>query len=103
MTATLKTFFCPDPAAPLAGQAGFAAASQVKGLPKAAMPGLASALATALEDIFAVPLGPLLDAGWKKVAALEDARKSTLADPAAKALVPLLDHKITSTHRPHDD
>jgi hypothetical protein len=107
MTATLKTFFCADPAAPLAGQAGFeavfATASQVKGLPKAAAPGLASAFATALEDVFAVPLGPLLEAGWKKVAALEDARKSTLADPAAKALVPLLDHRITSTHRPHVD
>ncbi|MDQ0464965.1 hypothetical protein QO010_002749 [Caulobacter ginsengisoli] len=107
MTATLKTFFCPDPAAPLAGQAGFEAvfeqASQVSGLPKAAAPGLASAFATALEDVFALPLGPLLEAAWGKLAALEDARTSTLADPSLSALAPLLDHKITSTHRPHVD
>jgi hypothetical protein len=107
MTVTLKTFFCPDPTAPLAGQAGFEPiykmAGQVSGLPKAAVPGLTGAFDTALGDVFALPLGPLLESAWSKVAALADARARTLADPTASALTPLLDHKITSSHRPHID
>ena len=62
--------------------------------------GLAGAFNTALEQVMAVQIGDILLNSWSKVGVLNEALQSTRADPASVVIVPLLDHKVTSSHAP---
>lgn len=105
---TLKTFFCEDPAAPVADGceldlARKAVEEACAALPGPAREGAVKALAGALDEVFHVGLGEVLEASWGKLAGLQDALAATRADPAKVARVPLLDHKVTSKHAPYID
>jgi hypothetical protein len=56
-----------------------------------------SLTATSLLD---VDLGEVLGAGWTRYAALRDAGRRSLADPATDEVVPLHTHRVTSTREP---
>jgi len=100
----LKALFCDDPLRPLAETVDLApcleAVDKAGGAAKAALPGLRKAFQESIDDVMAVELGEVLDASWKKVAAVRDAIKATRDKPGTTAVVPLLDHRITSTHEP---
>jgi hypothetical protein len=105
---TLKAFFCDDEGQPVAdcldaGSLLAAANEAASGLPRAALPGLAKAMDGALEGLFTPRLDDILGRSWTKVQAVADALKATAADPAALAVVPLLDHAVTSKHSPKID
>jgi hypothetical protein len=71
--------------------------------PGGAPPGLEAAVRAALDEALKIDLGQVLRGGWAKATALQAALEATAADPAALAVVPLLDHSITSKHSPHID
>jgi hypothetical protein len=105
---TLKAFFCDDEGKPVAdcldaGSLIAAANEAASGLPRAALPGLAKAMDGALEGLFTPRLDDILARSWGKLQAVSDALKATATDPAALAVVPLLDHAITSKHTPKID
>jgi hypothetical protein len=72
-------------------------------LPDAATSQLVETFKTALDGLFAIGLGDVLATSWSKVSALGDALEATRKTPGTTALVPLLDHKVTSAHKPHID
>jgi hypothetical protein len=105
---TLKAFFCDDTGKPLVDcldpAAVIAAAEGAAGnLPRASLPGLQKAVGGALDGLFEPRLEDILQRSWGKVAAVDEALKATRDDPAGLAVVPLLDHRITSRHAPHID
>lgn len=107
-TATLKYFFCDDADQPIASACDLQAAHKALAAAAGAVPapmrgGLTAALATAIDDVFQVPLGDVLGASWKKAAALKDGIDATRGDPSKVVVVPLMDHKVTSKHQPHVD
>ncbi len=72
-------------------------------LPRAVLPGLRTAFGGAVDGLFEPRLDDILQRSWGKLQAVQEAIRHTAADPAAIAVVPLLDHRITSTHAPHID
>ncbi len=101
---SLKSIFCVDVAQPVGSQpefskvlAGLKAAAAV---PAVSQEGLTGAFNTALEQVMAVQIGEILLASWSKLGALNEAMKSTGADPTSVVILPLLDHKVSSTHAP---
>lgn len=104
--ATLKLFFCEDAAQPIAcdlDMAHQAMAEASKSIPAPLRGGLTTALASAIDEVFQVPLGAVLDASWKKAAIVKDGLEATLTDPNKVVVVPLVDHKVSSKHQPHVD
>lgn len=104
---SLKAFFTEDETRPIADllspDAPGDLLKSVAGLPPALLPGASKALSAALDGLFDISLGSVLQASWQGLAAVRDALKLTREDAEAKVLVPLLDHKITSSHKPHID
>jgi len=105
---TLKHFFASDASKPIAGELDLkpvmaAVAGATAALPAQAMTQISDGLQSAFDSILAVNAGDVLQASWGKVMAVRDAILATRKDPAATALVPLLDHKITSKHSPQID
>ncbi|MBI3675698.1 MAG: hypothetical protein HY243_03680 [Proteobacteria bacterium] len=105
---TLKDMFATDPSKPIADQADIGALLSVVTAATAVLPPavgstIVAAFRQALDEVLQLNLGDVLQASWGKAAALRDAILATLKDPESVALVPLLDHKITSTHKPHID
>lgn len=104
---SLKAFFTEDESRPIADLLSDDAPADllksVAGLPPALLPGAAKAVSGALDGLFDISLGSVLQASWQSIAAVKDALKTTRDDAEAKVLVPLLDHKITSSHKPHID
>ncbi len=105
---TLKNFFVADAAKPVADQINLAAVTAAvtavtAALPPAAGAKIADAFHSALDEIFSVGLGDVLQASWGTLAALGDAMLATRKDPNSMVIVPLLDHKIASKHQPHID
>jgi hypothetical protein len=103
-THSLKTIFCVDVTKPVGAEpefskvlAGLKAAATV---PAASQEGLASAFNTALEQVMAVQIGDILLNSWSRLGALNEALQSTRVDPDSTVIVPLLDHKVTSSHAP---
>ena len=103
-TLQLKALFCEDPLRPLAESVDLGpcleAVDKAGGAARAALPGLRKAFQDSIDDVMAVELGEVLDASWKKVGAVAEAMKATREKPGATAVVPLLDHRITSNHEP---
>jgi len=102
---TLKSFFCADPARPIARELDLAAAMKAveaagADLPRAAMPRLAGAFESAFDEMFDVDLSGLIESSWRKLKSLDEAFKASAADPLAVSIVPLLDHTIASTPAP---
>lgn len=97
---TLKSFFADGETLPLHG------AQMLEGL-KAKLPGggeaLAAALEHAIEEVFQVQLGDVLQSSWERVDGLSEALKDSLDDPGGVAIIPLVDHAVTSTHSPRID
>ena len=87
------------PIGPLLAAVGQAGAA----LPAGSPPGLETALRAALDEALHIDLNGVVTAAWGKVGALTTAIKATRADPESLAVVPLLDHAITSHHTPHID
>ncbi len=104
---TLKSFFSEDETRPVADLLDRHAVAEIlrsaAAIPAAVLPGVTKALEGALEGFFDIKLGPVLQASWQTLGAIDGAIKATKADAQAKVYVPLLDHKITSTHKPHVD
>ncbi len=105
---TLKSFFATDIAKPIAGDLDLAPVMAVVASATAALPASAGAqisdgVRSALDGILSVSAGDILQASWGKVAGVRDAILATRKDPGLTAIVPLLDHKITSKHSPHID
>lgn len=105
---TLKTFFCDDPTAAIYGHCDTTAAEKavdaaMKTLPKPLQSSQRGAVRNALDEVFNVPLGDVLQASWKKLTGVQEALEATRLDPAKVVFVPLLEHKITSKHQPHID
>lgn len=105
---TLKSIFCADPDAPIADllatdEAREALAEACKAAPAPLRAGLEKALTGSLDALFDVGLGSVLQASWSKLDVLRKAFEATLADPAKIVHVPLLDHKVASTHTPSID
>lgn len=105
---TLKSFFCADPDAPIAdscemGLARKAIDEACKSVPAPARAGLIKALAASLDEMFGVGIGSVLESSWGKLEVLKSTLEATRADPDKIAHVPLLDHKVTTTHQPHID
>lgn len=103
-THSLKTIFCLDVSKPVGAEpefskvlAGLKAAAAV---PAASQEGLTGAFNTALEQVMAVQIGDILLNSWSRIGALNDAFQATRADPASTVIVPLLDHKVSSSHAP---
>lgn len=106
--ATLKLFFCEDIALPIASSCDLQIAHQAVAIASKKVPaplrgGLTTALAAVLDEVFEVPLATVLDTSWKKAVALQDGLEATRADPDKVVVVPLMDHKVTSRHKPHVD
>ncbi len=105
---TLKSIFFADPAKPVADEIDLTAIKAAIGAATAALPpGVASnvlkALRHALDEIFQLDLGDVFQSSWSKAIVLTTAIEATRKDPDGVAIVPLLDHKISSTHKPHID
>jgi len=105
---TLKDFLAADATKPIADGLDLGAVTAVIGAAAAALPAAAGAqidgaFRHALDEILQVGLGDVLQASWGKAAALRDAILATRKDAGLVAIVPLLDHKVTSQHQPHID
>jgi hypothetical protein len=105
---TLKAFFCEDTDKPiidcLDADAVIQTARKAAGeLPRAVVPGFQKAFGGALDGLFEPRLDDILARSWGKLQAVQEAVKATGEDPAALAVIPLLDHRITSNHAPHID
>lgn len=105
---TLKDMFADASGKPAFAEAGLAAVTAAVTaatavLPPAAGAKIADGIHQALEAVLDLNLGDVLQTSWGKAAALRDAIIATLKDPTSIALVPLIDHKITSKHKPHID
>lgn len=102
---TLRAFFPPGRAArtpafkPVIGAAQAAA----KGLPSKAIPAFQSAMGGALDNVLALPLAGVVSSPWTSIIEVAAALKETAHDPDATALVNLVDHGLTSAHRPKVD
>lgn len=103
-THSLKTIFCVDVAKPVGAEPEFskllAGLKSAAAVPAASEEGLTGAFNTALEQVMAVQLGDILLNSWNRIGALNEAFKSTRADPSSVVIVPLLDHKVSSSHAP---
>lgn len=103
----LKAFFSDDETAPIADGIGPGAVADilksVSAIPSAALPGVIKALEGALDGLFDIKLGDVLQSSWQTLGAVRDAIETTRGDAEARIFVPLLDHKITSSHKPHID
>ncbi len=105
---TLKDCFSADASKPIAGALDLGAilpalTAATAALPAAAASSVLDTFRSALDGIFQVGLGDVLQMSWGKVAALRDAILATRKDAGLLAVVPLLDHKVTSLHKPHID
>ena len=105
---TLKAFFCDDAERPIvdcldADEVMKAAREAAGELPRAVVPGFRKAFGGALDGLFEPRLDDILGRSWGKLQAVQEAVKATREDAAALAVIPLLDHRITSTHAPHID
>ena len=65
--------------------------------------GLEQTLRSAIDEALHIDLNSVLGGAWARVTAVGTAMKATAADPASVAIVPLLDHSVTSRHAPHLD
>jgi hypothetical protein len=104
--ATLKLFFCEDAGRPIGEACDLKAAHDAlevaaRSVPGPLRPGVATALAGAIDEVFQVSLGDVLAASWKKAAAVQDALEATRQDRSKTVVVPFMDHRITSKHQPH--
>ena len=105
---TLKTFFCADPARPIADSCDLGAASKAvdlaaMGLPPLTRKNLMKSIAGALDEFFNVNLDDILESAWDRVAAVRDIKAASRADPTRVIPFPMLDHKISSVQQPHLD
>lgn len=105
---TLKAFFCPDPAAPIADSCDMRAARKAidlaaTGLPRLTRKNLFKAVAGALDEFFQLNLDDILESAWDRVAAVRDIKAASRAEPGKIIPFPMLDHKISSVHEPHLD
>jgi hypothetical protein len=107
---TLKVFFCDDAAKPVSAAcdlsgalAAVAAAGGAASAGKGAQPDMTGAFSSALEEVFQVKIADILLASWGKMATLQEALKSTRADTDSVVFVPMVDHKLTSSHTPYVD
>jgi hypothetical protein len=105
---TLKHCFAADTSRPISDGIDLSAVLPALGaataaLPAAALGQVSDTVKTALDGLFAVSLADVLAASWGKVAGIRDAIEATRKDANTTALVPLVDHKITSQHKPHID
>ena len=105
---SLRSFLSDDAAAPVAdaldmGPLAAAVTPACAAIPGSVASDVLQSLRGVLDEALHVELGHVLTHSWGKVAALRTALKSTRDDPTTLAVVPLLDHKITSRHAPHVD
>jgi hypothetical protein len=105
---TLKAFFCDDQNRPIADfldttSLAKAAQDAAGDVPRAAVPGLQKAFGGALDGLFEPRLEDILAKSWGKLAAVQQAIKTTRDDPSGQIIIPVLDHRITSKHAPHID
>lgn len=102
---TIGAFFPPGRAATTAAYRPVigAARAAAKGLPSKAVPAFQSAMGGALDQVLALPLAGVLSSPWTSIIEVTAALKETAHDPKATALVNLVDHGLTSAHRPRVD
>lgn len=105
---TLKSFFCADPATPIADSCDMRAARKAVdlaavGLPPLTRKNLFKAVAGALDEFFQVNLDDILESAWDRVAALRDIKAASRAEPGKVIPFPMLDHKVSSVQQPHLD
>lgn len=80
-----------------------AAKAAAKGLPSKAVPAFQTAMGGALDQVMALPLAGILSSPWTSIIEVAAALKATAHDPEATELVNLVDHGLTSAHRPKVD
>ena len=83
-------------------------AAEIKAALTKAVPGLplgpiVEGVSKALQDALDVPISSLLGSAWNRARELRAAILRTRDSDKAAVLVPLLDHTITSEHRPYVD
>jgi hypothetical protein len=83
-------------------------AAEIKAALAKAVPGLplgpiVEGVSKALEDALDVPISSVLGGAWDRARELRAAILQTRDSDKAAVLVPLLDHTITSEHRPYVD
>lgn len=105
---TLKTFFCADPAAPIAESCDMNAVRKAvehagSGLPPLTRKTLMKSVAGALDQFFQIGLDDILESAWDRVEAVRDIKAASRTDPDRLIPFPLLDHKISSSQQPHID
>lgn len=102
---TLASFFPPGRTAATAAYRPVigAARAAAKGLPSKAVPAFQSAMGGALDQVLSLPLAGVLSSPWTSIIEVSAALKETAHDPNATALVNLVDHGLTSAHRPKID
>lgn len=105
---TLKTFFCDDASAPIyasceAKAADAAVQAALKSVPKPVQGRLTESVRAALDEVFHIRLEDVLAGSWKKLTGVQDAIDATRLEAGKVVFVPLLEHKISSRHKPHID
>lgn len=105
---TLKTFFCDDASAPIyasceARAADAAVQAALKSVPRPVQGRLQESVRSALDEVFHIRLDELLAGSWKKLTGVQDALEVTRLEAGKVVFVPLLEHKISSKHKPHID
>lgn len=80
-----------------------AARAAAKGLPSKALPAFQSAMGGALDRVMALPLAGIVASPWTTIIEVAAALKATAGHPDATELVNLVDHGLTSAHRPKVD
>ena len=105
---TLKSFFCPDPAAPIAESCDMNAVREAvdaagNGLPPLTRKTMMKNVAGALDQFFQIGLDDILESAWDRVEAVRDIRSASRADPEKLIPFPMLDHKVSSAQQPHVD
>ena len=86
--------------APEASQIKAALAKAAPGLPLGA---LLDGIGHAVQDALDAPVTDILVGAWERARDLRAALETTRRSPDATAVVPLLSHSISSTHRPYVD
>ena len=105
---TLKAIFCADTARPAADGLDLTAVTVLIEATTAALPrrvtsNMLDAFRHALDEVLQFRLGDVLQDSWSKMATLVATFEATRRDPNSVAIVPLLEHTIASTHKPHID
>lgn len=102
---TVRAFFPSGKAAATAAYRPVigAAKAAAKGLPSKAVPAFQTAMGGALDQVMALPLAGILSSPWTSIIEVAAALKATAGDPNATELVNLVDHGLTSAHRPKVD